>query len=453
VFITPLNLGINHSLFFSMKKYFVLFLGLLSITASNSQSVYYPPLSSSATWETTSPSSLGWSPAKIDILYQFLEQENTKAFVVLKDGKIVLEKYFGTFVPDSVWYWASAGKTITSFLVGKAQEDGYLSIDDTSAKYLGAGWTNCTTTQENVITIRHQLTMTTGLDDGVTDNHCTTASCLQYKANPGTRWAYHNAPYTLLEKVLENATSTTINLYTQSKLKSKTGITGLWTMVDSDNVFFSTARSMARFGLLMQQKSVWNTDTLIRDKDYMNAMTAPSQQLNNSYGYLWWLNGQSSYMLPTVQYVFQGSYAPAAPVDMYAGLGKNGQIVSVSPMQGLVMVRMGNAPSGAVSEVPNQFCNLIWQKLNDAMQDNTGVNEQKNVDFEVYPNPATDYLSIRYDGRIESLSICDITGKHYDTVFLPNRASTLNVSRLPKGVYFVRIFSNKKFSRLFFLKS
>jgi len=25
----------------------------------------------------------------------------------------------------------------------------------------------------------------------------------------------------------------------------------------------------------------------------------------------------------------------------------------------LVMVRMGNAPSGAVSEVPNQFCNLI----------------------------------------------------------------------------------------------
>lgn len=436
-----------------MKTLLFIVLGLLVVFPTFSQTIYFPPLSTSATWETTSPASLGWSTSKIDTLYRYLEQENTKAFIVLKDGKIVLEKYFGTFKADSVWYWASAGKTITSFLVGKAQEEGYLSISDPTSKYLGGSWTSCTPAQENAISIRHQLTMTTGLNDGVTDNHCTTASCLKYKAVPGARWAYHNAPYTLLEKVLESATSTNINLYTQSKLKAKTGITGLWAMIDNDNVFFSTARSMARYGLLMQQRCVWKTDTLLFDKTYVNAMTASSQQLNNSYGYLWWLNGKVSYMLPTVQYVFQGAYAPAAPTDMYAGLGKNGQIVSVSATQGLVMVRMGNEPSGIASEVPNQFCNLIWQKLNDAMQGNTETKEVHSVDIGIYPNPTHDYLSVRCEGRIEAMTLLDVTGKQLEVEFSPQSTTIINVSHLPKGVYFVNVFSNEKNRRKIFFKN
>ena len=134
--------------------------------------LYFPPLAGN-TWETLSPSTLGWDETKIQPLYDFMEQQNSKAFIVLKDGKIVLEKYFGNFTQDSIWYWASAGKTITSFLVGKAQEDGFLKITEPTSKYLGKGWTVCPTDKEDKITIRHQLTMTTGLDDGVPDNHCT----------------------------------------------------------------------------------------------------------------------------------------------------------------------------------------------------------------------------------------------------------------------------------------
>ena len=106
---------------------------------------------------------------------------------MLKDGKIAIEKYFGTFTKDSLWYWASAGKTLTAFLVGQAQEDGLLSIGDSTSKYLGVGWPGLTPEQERKITIRHQLTMTTGLDDGLEDNHCTLDSCLQFLAEPGTR--------------------------------------------------------------------------------------------------------------------------------------------------------------------------------------------------------------------------------------------------------------------------
>ena len=294
-----------------------------------------------------------------------MELQNSKAFIVLKDGKIVLEKYFGSFTKDSVWYWASAGKTMTGFLVGKAQEDGYLSINDTSSKYLGQGWTSCTLAQENNIHIRNQLTMTTGLDDGVADNHCTTPPCLSYLAPAGTRWAYHNAPYTLLEKVLTAATGQPINAYTQTALKTKTGITGAWFTVGYDNVFYSKPRSMARFGLLLQNKFKWGTDTLLHDTAYIRQMLNTSQLYNYGYGYLCWLNGKGSYMVPTSQIILPGSYAPAAPADMYAAIGKNGQIVSIAPSKGLVVVRMGDDPGEG--EVPFLLCDKIWQNLNYVM--------------------------------------------------------------------------------------
>ena len=350
-----------------MKKWLTIVLILFSVH-SKSQSLYFPPLIGN-TWDTISPASLGWCTNRIDSLYNYLEQQNSKAFIVLKNGKIVLEKYFGTFTKDSLWYWASAGKTITSFLIGKAQEQGYLSIKDTSSKYLGIGWTNCTRQQEDSISIRNQLTMTTGLDDGVPDNHCTLPSCLNYLSEAGTRWAYHNAPYTLLEKVITTATGQAINAYTQSALKTKTGITGAWLTVDYDNVYYSKARSMARFGLLVQNKCIWNNDTLLNDTTYIHDMINTSQEINYAYGYLWWLNGKGSYMVPTSQIIIPGSYANAAPVDMYSAIGKNGQILNIVPSQGLVVVRMGNDPGEG--EVPFLLCDNIWQRLNYVMCNNT----------------------------------------------------------------------------------
>ncbi|MCS6818607.1 MAG: beta-lactamase family protein, partial [Chitinophagales bacterium] len=174
------------------------FLALLSlIKFSTAQNIYFPPISGN-TWDTLSTQSLNYCQDKIDELYSYLDSNNTKAFILLKDGKIVLEKYFGSHTQNTPWQWASAGKTITALLVGIAQQEKLLSIHDPTSKYLGAGWTSCSPAQEASITIRHQLTMTSGLDDGVADPYCTLDTCLIYKADAGTRWAYHNAPYKLL---------------------------------------------------------------------------------------------------------------------------------------------------------------------------------------------------------------------------------------------------------------
>lgn len=323
--------------------------------------MYFPPTTSSS-WERVTPVALGWNESELNNLYTYLQQKNTKAFIILKNGRIVAEKYFDSFTADSVWYWASAGKTMTAFLVGIAQKEGLLNINNRSSMYLGNNWTALPLAKENLITVKHQLTMTTGLDDGVPDDDCTTPACLVFKADAGTRWSYHNGPYTLLEKVVESATGTTYNNYFQQKVRDRIGMNGLWIKSGYNNVLYSTPRSMARFGLLLLNKGVWSSTNILNDNNYFDAQVSTSQNLNLSYGYLTWLNGKSSYMLPTLQNVFSGSLVPNAPVDMYAALGKNDQKIYVVPSQNLVVIRMGNS-AGNSQLALSSFDNELWGKL------------------------------------------------------------------------------------------
>ena len=328
---------------------------------------YFPPLTGSD-WTTTTPESLGWRVASIQPLYDYLASTNTKAFIVLKDGKIVLERYFGqnlvgtgAFNRDSQWYWASAGKTLTGFMIGKAQEDRFLTLDQPTSRYLGGGWTSLPAAKENLITIRHQLTMTTGLDDGVANSGNTSPANLVYKADAGSRWAYHNAPYTLLERVVSQATKQPFDAYFAAKLTQKTGMDGQWRWSGDDHVFWSTPRSMARFGLLMANKGRWDGQPILADTAFIHASLTTSQDLNKSYGYLWWLNGKASAMVPGTQTVFTSPLAAAAPTDMVAAMGKNGQILSIVPSSNIIMVRMGDTSDNV--PVPVTYQNEIWKRL------------------------------------------------------------------------------------------
>lgn len=324
-------------------------------------SIYFPPLTGNE-WQTATMASLGWNESLLNDLNSYLATKGTKAFIVLKNGKMVIEKYFGTFTADSLWYWASAGKTLTAFLAGLAQEQGILNINHKTSQYLGAGWTSEPPAKENLITIRHQLTMTTGLDDGAGDTDCTDPSCLVYKADAGARWAYHNAAYTLLYKVIENASGQSYNNYFNAKIRNRIGMNGLWVNTGYLNIYYSNARSMARFGLLMLNKGKWDQTTLMNDTDYFNSMVNTSQNINPSYGYLWWLNGKTNYMLPQTQVVFNGNLTPNAPADMIAALGKNDQKVYVVPSQKLVVIRMGES-AGNLQLAVSSFDNELWGKL------------------------------------------------------------------------------------------
>lgn len=137
---------------------------------------------------------------------------------------------------------------------------------------------------------------------------------------------------------------------------------GIWINAGYLNVYYSNARSMARFGLLMLNKGKWDQTAIMNDSNYFNNMVNTSQNFNLSYGYLWWLNGKASYMLPQTQFVFNGNLVPTAPADLYAALGKNDQKVYVVPSQKLVVIRMGES-AGNVQLALSSFDTELWGKL------------------------------------------------------------------------------------------
>ncbi|MCF8237610.1 MAG: serine hydrolase [Saprospiraceae bacterium] len=407
-------------------------MGLQKIQA---QSLYFPP--AGPAWETIDPiTELNWCQEKLDTLQSFLLDRDSKAFIILKGGKIAVEWYYDGFTKDSIWYWASAGKSLTSTLVGIAQQEGFLDLDDPTSDYLGTGWTACSPADEEKITIRHQLTMTSGLDDGLGDVDCTDPACLECLAEPGTRWAYHNAPYTLLDQVIAGATGSTINNFFATRIGSKIGAVGLYLKLGFNNVFFSRPRDMARFGLLIQAKGTWNGTPVLSDTNYYNLMVNTSQDLNKSYGYLWWLNGKGQHMLPGLQFKFNQDLIPTAPDDLFAGLGKNDQKVYIVPSQDLVVVRMGNS-AGPTLPALSGFDSQLWTLIGDLSCTSSTHPAWTEPELHLWPNPARSIVTIDgfpSGGRWE---LSSITGQE----IRKGDQHTVDVAALPAGSYVLTIRS------------
>ncbi len=407
------------------------------------QDLYFPPLieTEENEWENMPASELEWCDERIDSLYSFLEQKNTKGFIVLKDGKIVLEEYFGTFTQDSVWYWASAGKSMVATLIGIAERSSLLDINKKTSTYLGEGWTSLTKEQEDKITIRHQLTMTTGLKppQNAGFNDCLEPNCFTYKAEPDTEWYYDSAPYKLLQNVLDSTTGKPINQYFIERITRKTGITGAFV----NHVLFSKPRSMARFGLMILNKGKWENNPVLNDAMYFEQMTNTSQLLNPAYGYLWWLNGKDKFKLPASDQVFEGSLIPNAPADMIAALGANDQKIYVVPSQNLVVVRVGNSAEAAQLNAISSFDNELWAKISNLFCDNPVLANEENGDAEpetmkIFPNPSTENYFLKIPKGRYNVAIRDSIGK---VIYKAQVTHSFRIAanKWKKGLYFVEI--------------
>ncbi|MDO7853629.1 serine hydrolase [Hymenobacter convexus] len=413
-----------------------IFLLLQCPTSAQAQTtpLYFPPLTGT-TWASTTPASLGWCQTPLDSLLAFAGRKGSKSLLILKDGRMVVEQYYGTYTADSAWYWASAGKSLTATLVGLARQDGLLSLTDSTSRYLGR-WTSATRPQQRQIQLLHQLTMTTGLDDSPPapcDNESTTPSCLRYFAPPATRWAYHTGAYRTLQDVLVQASgATTITQYTNQRLGTRIGLTGLW----ANDVFYSKARSMARFGLFILARGTWNGTQIMTDTAYFRRMTTPSQTLNRSYGYLWWLNGQSSYKLPGAQLTLPGPLIPSAPADLIAALGKNDQKIYVVPSLGLVVVRQGQS-AGASRLAASSFDTELWTKIMAVFcRPTAAAATSEAAGYSVFPNPATEMLTLRQPAQTAAaVRLTDALGREVWHQPVVGTEASVPVAALAPGFY------------------
>lgn len=327
------------------------------------EAIYFP-LNNSNEWETKSIEELDWNKDEVAPLLDFLEDRNSKSFIMLHKGRIVIEEYFNGHDASKIWYWASAGKTLTTAVTGIAESEGFLDLEDPVSNYLQPGWTSAPIEKEQLITNKHLLSMTSGLDDSLGDD--VSPENLQYKSDAGTRWAYHNV-YKELQDVVAAATETSYISYFNAKLRNPLGMSGSYFETGDFNVYYSDTRSMARFGLMVYAGGKWNNQQII-PTDFLEDAINTSQNINQAYGYLWWLNGKTSFLLPQSQMQFPGKLIPTAPDDLYAALGKNDQKIYIVPSRDLVVIRMGESAEGenfALSNFDKDLWELIMAVIGD----------------------------------------------------------------------------------------
>lgn len=340
-----------------MQVLVLFFLGLLACDASCfAQALFFP--ADDQEWEKTSPESLGWDVTALEEVFDFVKETHGKSFLILKDGRIVAERYWTPAGAQHSQYIMSSGKSITAFLIGIAAEQGKLKLDQPVSEFLGSGWSKASKAQEDAIRIEHLLQMTSGLN-----------AKLEYEGPPGTIWKYNTEVYHLLHPLLEKAVGIPVQEFSKKVLFEPMGMKSSSFRYHS---FVMNARDMARFGLMILAHGSWNGQPIMKDRGYFDSMLDTSQSLNRSYGYLWWLNGKESFRTVGRQRgTIAGPLLPGAPKDMVSAHGKGGQRIYVVPSMSLVVVRLGDNPVDGLQALrvlnadgtQSKFDNQLWDRL------------------------------------------------------------------------------------------
>lgn len=312
-----------------------------------------------AEWAETTPAVAGFEGNKLDALAEAAKSAESNCLLVTKNGQLVGEWYFKGTTPTTRQEVFSATKSYSSTLVGIAQGEGKLSINEPASKYIPQ-WA---TTASNPVTIRNLLSNDSGrFHDFATDYIKMAAASpdktqfaidLDQGREPGTEWVYNNSAIQTLDRVLQAATGQSPADYATEKLLAPIGMRhSAMTKDPAGNTLTfmglqSTCRDMARFGHLFLSNGSWD-GTQVVPADWVREATSPSQKLNEAYGYLWWLNAKGNGM-SAQQATTGGSVStektrqmvPGAPEDAFFALGLGEQVISVLPSEGIVAVRLG----------------------------------------------------------------------------------------------------------------
>ena len=265
-------------------------------TVSDAASAPYVP---GEDWQTLSAAEAGFDPDTLGEVATLADAAQSSCVMVVRDGRVVVEEYAEGVGPDDDIEIFSATKSVTAVLVGIAQDQGHLSIDEKASTYL----TEWVGTESESVTIRDLLTNTSGRYHDMTTDYTdlTTANDrsafaigLSQAAEPNTVWVYNNAAIQTLEEVLQRATGADVGDFAEEFLFRPLGmdVRFLRDLAGNPSAYFGLqagCADMARFGLMVSRQGDWGGEQIVSD-EYLAEATTPSTELKNTYGYLFWLN-------------------------------------------------------------------------------------------------------------------------------------------------------------------
>ena len=275
----------------------------------------------------------------------------TVAFLVVKDQKILFEKYWEGYSQDSKSNSFSMATSIVSLLVGIALDEGSIqSVDQPVGDYLPEFKNG----DKAKVTIHHLLEMSSGLSWDETASGIFSTTTNGYFCNdlpglvlnqtllrePGKFYDFKSGNTELLALILERATYQKVSSYASEKLWKPMGAQhdALWSIDQPNGVekayccFNTNIRDFARFGQLILNHGKWNDRQLVSES-YLNKALAPASHLIDGngknvdfYGWQWWLMKYRGH-------------------QVYYMRGINGQYVIVVPALNTVIVRLGHKQS------------------------------------------------------------------------------------------------------------
>ncbi len=301
----------------------------------------------------------------VDRLFTMPEAQETRAVLVLRDGRIVAERYAPGYHENTRFISWSMAKTVTGVLIGLLVSDGRLRLDESAPV---PAWQR-PGDPRGEITLRQLLQMRSGLrhteagdpvyeSDEVRmlfldgrDAMAAYAEAQPLEAEPGEKWEYSSATTVILADIASRALSDStnpaerrkvINDYLKSRLFEPLGMKSMVPEYDAagtligGSLMHATARDWARFGeFLRNQGSVRGLQLV--PSGWIEFMTTPNPR-NPGYGAQTWLNRpQPGESLPPF---------PGAPRTAFSMNGHLGQFVLISPAQGLTVVRLGRTLDG-----------------------------------------------------------------------------------------------------------
>jgi len=318
---------------------------------------------------------MGMSVEGLEDLEDYLDGFSPLSLVVVRRGKIVWEKYWERNNKDTKFEWNSATKSVVSALTGMAAEQGFLGLDQPAHEILDM-WKP--PDPRSGITVRHLLSMTSGLDWSWAEYFSIVAGLvpglgqfplvsqslsLKLKHTPGTHWTYNNTALMVMSRVFRNAVGSSISEFGQKDLFGPLGMHSPQWITDSAGHtcpfmgLQATARDMARFGYLFLRKGAWNGQQIVPEAWVEASTQAGASGVYSAYGHLWWVNGHETFWMPKEgQPIYtwpKGGYffGDDAGPDAYGALGFMGQLVLVIPSKELVMVRNGSTEGYSYQEI------------------------------------------------------------------------------------------------------
>jgi CubicO group peptidase (beta-lactamase class C family) len=279
--------------------------------------------------------------------YGEVEGVVTTAVIMVKGGKIIAERYrpgFGIYAGYRTW---STAKSISAALLAIAAKQGLLDLD-AAASIPEWGYPG---DPRQAITYKQLLWMSSGLFSGGANTYAVyfggedvvrAVTSTPLEVAPGTRWKYANNDTLLLIRGLRQRLADDLRylrfpydelLHPIGMYHTRMEVDHLGNFVGSSQTY-TTARDLARFGILLANDGVWNGKRLLPE-GWVKFSTTPAPTMPPvagqwGYGAQFWLFDQM----------------PGVPPGTFSTAGNKGQFVTVVPGQDLVIVRTGVDPDG-----------------------------------------------------------------------------------------------------------